>query len=127
MARKESVASLSKELIKADKTTAAIMKILTRKFGAGTDTDRTEEQLLKGIKYYASRLFADGLIEEKVKMRHVNPPGRQTVPTPKKAAKAAKVVPSKTKAKKPSAKAVKEEAAPKAKAKRVSRAKAKKS
>ena len=77
MARKPTVASVTKQLITEDKTTARILSMLQKKFGKGTDDPRTDEQLIKGIKYYATILLSEGAISEKTKLRHIDAPGRK--------------------------------------------------
>lgn len=143
MTRKATPTSKVKELILGTpiKTTGAILKVLVKKFGPDTDTNRTEAKLADMIKFYATRLHTLGEIPESTKLRHVAPHGRvqgsknattiakegttpsKAAPAPKAKAKAVKKVaakkkaPSKAKGKKVADPAPEVKAKPKAKAK----------
>ena len=141
MTRKATPTSRVKELLLGTpvKTTGAILKVLVKKFGPGTDTNRTEAKLAEMIKFYATRLHTLGEIPESIKLRHVAPHGRvqgsknastianegatpsKVAPAPK--AKAAKKV-AKVKAPKKVAK-VKADLEPEVKAKPKAKVKAK--
>lgn len=74
--KRVSIASTCKEMIVADKTTKAILTKLMKKFGPGTEMDKTEERLADSIKYYTTQLFSFGQINEKTKYRHLQKMGR---------------------------------------------------
>ncbi|PHS61171.1 MAG: hypothetical protein COB09_18460 [Thalassobium sp.] len=74
--KRVSIASTCKEMIIADKTTKAILVKLMKKFGPGTELDKSEERLADSIKYYTTQLFSFGQINEKTKYRHLQKMGR---------------------------------------------------